>query len=306
VIPLGDRWELTLGGRYDDVRAAAGRVKDPLSGTATAMADSWAAFTGQSRLLYSVDEERHWQLFGGVGQSFRAPNLSDMTRYDIARSNELETPSANLAAEHFLTYEVGVKADYARWRGELSLFRTEIQNMIVRAPTGKVIGGLLEVMKKNAGRGYVQGIEIGGEFRATAEWTLFANATWLDGEVDGYPSSAAVKQREPLSRMMPATVNSGWRFAPLCWNQKFFLEASCTVAAGQGDMSAADRADTQRCPPNGTPGYEVFNLRAGYNITPDIIITAAVDNILNRSYRIVGSGANEPGRNLLLGFAAKF
>ena len=306
VMPLGERWELTLGGRYDYARADAARVKDPVSGLPVAMSDRWDSFTGQSRLMYSVDEERHWRLFGGVAQSFRAPNLSDMTRYDIARTNELETPSANLEAEHFLTYEMGVKADHARWSGELALFRTEIQNMIVRAPTGNTVGGLREVMKKNAGRGYIQGVELGGEFRATTEWTLFANVTWLDGEVDGYPTSAAVRQREPVSRLMPATVNGGARFEPLCWNKKFFLEASCTVAQKQDEMSAADRADLQRFPPDGTPGYELFNLRAGYQITPDIKIAAALENIFNRNYRIAGSGSNEPGRNLVLGFDAKF
>lgn len=306
VIPLGERWELTLGARYDYARADADKVQDPVTGKKTAMRDHWDAVTGQARLMYALDDQRHWRLFGGVGQSFRAPNLSDMTRYDIARSGELETPSANLKAEHFLTYEAGVKADFNRWSGELALFRTDIQSMIVRAPTGKTVGGLKEVMKKNAGKGYIQGLELGGEFRATDDWTLFGGLTWMDGEVDGYPSTAAVKEREAVSRLMPATVNAGVRYEPLCWNRRFFIELSGTAAVRQDNLSASDRADTQRFPPNGTPGYEVFTLRAGYKITPDIRVTAAVENLMNRDYRIHGSGSNEAGRSLVIGLDAKF
>ncbi len=306
VIPLGERWELTLGARYDHAQAAAGRVKDPVSGAVTAMDDSWGALTGQSRLMYAVDEERHWRLFGGVGQSFRSPNLSDLTRYDIARTNELETPSPGLEPEHFLTYEAGVKAEFTRWSGELAFFRTEIRDMIVRAPTGVIIAGNKEVAKKNAGTGYIEGFELGGEFRATEEWTLFANTTWMQGAVDGYPTSATVKEREPISRLMPATVNGGVRFEPLCWNRKFFVELSGTAAKRQDRMSASDRADTQRFPPDGTPGYELFTLRAGYKITPDIRVTAALENLFDTDYRIVGSGSNESGRSLILSLDAKF
>ena len=50
-----------------------------------------------------------WNLYAGVSQAFRAPNLSDLTRLDTARSGELETPSPGLEPETYLSWEAGFK-----------------------------------------------------------------------------------------------------------------------------------------------------------------------------------------------------
>lgn len=305
-IPFGERVDLVLGARGSWINADAGAVRDPKTGRQTSIQDDWGAVTGQGRLLVGLDEKKTWQWFAGVGQSFRAPNLSDLTRFDIARSGEVEIAAPGLKPERYVTYETGIKTEHAGWGGELAFFHTDIRDMIVRVPTGETIGGNRVVSKKNAGDGELDGVELGAHLKATDEVTLFGSFTWMDGEVEGYPTSAASSEREPLSRLMPVTVNGGVKYEPLVFNRKLFVQVDATMAAEQDRLASGDRADTQRFPPDGTPGYTVWNVRGGYKITPDVHLTVALENVFNADYRIHGSGVNEPGRNLIAALDVKF
>ena len=86
-IPLFDeRLELSLGGRYDHAAADVGKAQDPATGVPLSFSKAWDNVVGSGRALWHIDEARHWNVFGGVSQGFRAPNLSDLSRFDIARS----------------------------------------------------------------------------------------------------------------------------------------------------------------------------------------------------------------------------
>jgi hemoglobin/transferrin/lactoferrin receptor protein len=128
--------------------------------------------------------------------------------------------------------------------------------------------------------------------------------SWMDGKVDGYPTSAAQQQRDYVTRLMPPTAEVGLR-----WQRaggKYWAEALCDAADKADRLSADDKRDTQRIPPGGTPGYAVCNLRAGSRITRSLDLTVALENIFDQDYRIHRSGINEPGRNLVLTASYRF
>ena len=303
-IPLGERVEVTVGGRYTYAAADAGQVRDPVTGLATSMSDHWDALTGSGRVVYQIDEREHWHAFAGVSQGFRAPNLSDLTRFDIAASGELETAAPNLDPEYFVSYEAGIKASYARGSAQAAYFYTVIDGMIVRAPTGNVVNGANEVTKRNSGNGFIHGVELSGELELHRQVRTRAAFTWMEGEADQFPTSAPTKEKEPVSRLMPTTFQLG-----LLWEHpsgKYWAEALSTIAAEQDRLSSADERDTQRIPPGGTPGYSVYTLRAGWRPCRNVSFTAAVENLTDEDYRIHGSGLNEPGRNFVLGMDVRF
>ncbi|MDP6381422.1 MAG: TonB-dependent receptor, partial [Phycisphaerae bacterium] len=302
-IPITDSLDLILGARYDYARADAGSVKDPETGNKISISESWETVVGSARFLYHMDEKEHWHLFGGVSQGFRTPNLSDLTRLDTARTNEIETAAPGLEPEKFISYEIGVKSKYENLSGQVAYFYTDIRDMIVRTPTGNIIDGDSEVTKKNAGDGFIHGIELSTKYRFHPKWTAFGSFTWMDGEVDTYPTSSGVKNAEPIDRLMPPTGNLGLRWEP---NKKFWLEAACTIAAKQDDLSTRDKADTQRIPPGGTPGYTILTVRGGWKLRKNLTLWAALENITDEDYRIHGSGQNEPGRNLIVSIEWKF
>ena len=296
-IPLTERLSCVLGGRYEAARADADVVEDPATGEPMSVSGDWDDVVGSLRMLCALDAQRAWTVFSGVSQGFRAPNLSDLTRFDSARTDEIETPSPDLDPEHFITYEIGMKAGTRDLQAQAAYYYTDIDGMIVRTPTGRIIDDAYEVTKKNAGNGYIHGVELDARYRFQPALTAFGTFTWMDGEVETYPTSEAVLVTEPIDRLMPRTGRFGLRWDR---HQTYWIEASCTIAAKADKLSTQDEADTSRIPPGGTPGYTVYDLRAGWNVSDDLKLSLAVENITDEDYRIHGSGVNEPGRNLLL------
>jgi hemoglobin/transferrin/lactoferrin receptor protein len=87
---------------------------------------------------------------------------------------------------------------------------------------------------------------------------------------------------------------------------KLWAEGVVTVAEEQDRLSSSDRADNQRIPPGGTPGYTVLTLRGGWQVYRDLKLSLALENVTDEDYRIHGSGLNEPGRNFVLAADWKF
>ena len=79
-----------------------------------------------------------------------------------------------------------------------------------------------------------------------------------------------------------------------------------TAAGRQDNLSTRDLADTQRIPPEGTPGYVTGTLRSGWEVRDGLSVSAAVENLTNEDYRIHGSGLNAPGTNVIFGMDLRF
>jgi len=304
-IALSERIDFIAGGRYTRVHADIGRFQDPVTGDAASYSDSFENAVGSGRMIVDLDDAERFKWFGGVSQSFRAPNLADLSRYGGSRSDEIESAATGLEPEKFLTYELGVKAQGARYGGSLSYFYTDIEDFITSTPTGRIVDGLREVTKQNSAEGYVQGVEVNLDYQLGAGFSMFANAAWLEGEVDSFPVAGSSRSvREPMSRIQPVTGTGGLRWTHP--GERFWTELSLTVADNADRLSSGDRGDTQRIPPGGTPGYELLNLRAGWNISDHATVLAGLENILDQSYRVHGSGSNEPGIGVTVGVKLTF
>jgi hemoglobin/transferrin/lactoferrin receptor protein len=64
-----------------------GTFANPETGRASSLTENWQDVSGTARLLFRADEAGKLKFFTGASQSFRAPNLSDLSRLDTARSN---------------------------------------------------------------------------------------------------------------------------------------------------------------------------------------------------------------------------
>ena len=298
-VPLfGGALELTPGVRYTYAQLDADRVLDPVSGETTARADDWDTVVGSLRALAPLGAARRHAVYAGVSQGFRAPNLSDLTRLDAARSTEIETPVDDLDPERFVSAEAGARYDDGRRSAEIAGYYTWIKDLIVRTPTGEVVDELQEVTKKNAGEGYVAGVELTLGWQVTEDWHVRLMGSWMDGEADAYPTSDPVAARDYVSRLMPLTGQAAVRWQPA--GEAYWLEAVVDAAEKADRLSADDERDTQRIPPGGTPGYAVLTLRGGTTVLEGLDLTLALENVADEDYRIHGSGVNEPGRNLVL------
>ncbi len=296
-VPLGGRVSFVPGLRYTYAAADTEQAADPLTGKAMPVDGDWDTVVGSARLLVALDEQQLWHAFAGASQGYRAPNLSDLTRFDIARSGELETPAPDLDPERYVTYETGLKGLAGRWQAQAAYYYTDIRDMIVRVPTGRTVDGATEVTKKNSGNGYVHGVEAEGRYRIVEDLAVFGSASWARGDVDTYATSSPDLSREPIDRLMPPAGTLGLRWDLV---RGFWLQGECTAAVKQTRLSPGDVADTQRIPSGGTPGYTVCEVRAGWDVSKDLRLAVACENVADVDYRIHGSGVNETGRNFVL------
>ena len=302
-IPLTDRLEFTGGGRYTRAGADIGRVADPLSGKVVRIDDDWRDFSASGRLAWDLTGKGSWNLYGGVSEGFRAPNFSDLSRLDSARSNEIETPSPGLKPEHFTSYEIGSRVNRERLNAGLAVFFTDIGDMISRTPTGQIIDGDFEVIKRNGTSGYLYGVELDARYQLSDHLSAFGHFAWNDGKADTFPTSSSASSEEYVSRLLPASGQLGLR---LDATERLWIELSAYAAARQDRLNTRDRSDTQRIPPGGTPGYVLLNIRGGFRVSDKLLLTAGIENITDEQYRAHGSGQNEPGINFVLGASLQF
>ena len=189
-----------------------------------------------------------------------------------------------------------------QWEGlslQAAYAYTFIDDLIVRQPTGAMIGTDFVVQKLNGDGGHVQTIDVGANYDLDANWSAFGTFQWVDGQQETFPTSAPVSSTEPLSRLTPLNGTLGVRWQTT--DGRFWLRGWATMVAGQDRLSTRDARDTGRIPPGGTPGYTVFNIEAGFALDDSKRFFAAIENITDKNYRIHGSGQQEAGVNLVVG-----
>lgn len=303
-VQLGGGLSAQAGVRYTYAAADADSVRSPTSNTTgIAVKDSWDEVTANVNLRQELTER--WNVYAGASQGFRAPTLSDLTSFTVARSGEQEIASPGLDAEHFLGYEIGSKVRTGELQLQAAWYWTDIEDQIVRTPTGTTVGTppLPAIAKSNAGDGYVQGTELQLSYEVVERTTAFVVNSWQYGRVDGFDAS-----RNPItdytSRIMPMTTIVGVRWESLAGD--FHCGTEVVRAEDADKLSVGDQADTQRIPPGGTPSYTLWNLRCGFRLDERATLEVACENATDVDYRVHGSGSNGLGRNFLVGMSVTF
>jgi hemoglobin/transferrin/lactoferrin receptor protein len=304
-VALGDDVDLILGTRFTYAAAEADRVAlDGASSTTLGapIDEDWSNLVGSAKLVVRPCDGL--ALHGGAAQGFRAPNLSDLTRLDIARSGELEQPSPGLDPEKFLSFEIGAKVDHEGFSADAAYFYTVLDDVIIRRPTTTTVGSNTVVLKSNDGDGHIQGVDLGLGYRFDDNWSARATATWQDGRIDQFATTAPVLTEEAVSRLAPlqGSVSVKWTSD----DGRFWVEPSVVAVSRADRLNSSDLRDTQRIPPGGTPGYVIVSVRAGAKLCDAATLFGGVENIFDKEYRVHGSGSQQPGFNAILGVIVEF
>jgi len=296
---ISENVDSTVGLRLAYFSADAGKISDPVDGTQYSYQQDWTEPVGNLRLGWTPIPEQ-LRLYAGISQGFRAPNLSDLTRFDSARSDEFEIPSTNLDAEHYVQYELGARYRTAALVLEGAVYYTDIEDQIQRLLTGNVNGeGDREVTKANVGDGEIHGVELKANWQFADRWQAFGHFAWLDGTVSTEARVGSPSQDDYPSRMMPTNYRLGVRYLSQ-GARKWWAESEIFVVEKADRLSLRDIGDSQRIPVGGTPGYTLWHVRGGAELTDRIVINMALENLLDEDYRAHGSGQNEPGRNFVV------
>jgi hemoglobin/transferrin/lactoferrin receptor protein len=290
-----EKVEITGGARYTYAEASLGRFYNLKGVEQPSESQEWNNVVGSLRGLYQFNTA--WSVYSGLSQAFRAPNLDDLTGNQTAKSGSTSLGSTTVDPEEFLTYEIGTRQVGEKTSMELSFFYTDAEDLISAVP---VAAKSKDTINTNATEGYVYGIELQGAWKFHPQWTLSGFGAWQDGrnEIPLYLNGPVV-EKSP-TRLLPLTGSLALR-----WDDpsgKFWVEGRILGATDEDRIAAEDQAaDNQRIPTGGTPGYLTGSIRAGWNVNEHLNLLCGVENITDESYRIHGSGQNEPGINGIFG-----
>lgn len=302
---ISRRASIVAGVRTTRYETEIGEVEDPDTGDAFSLEGSWTATVGDVRLISDLSDKV--SVYGGVSQGFRAPNLSDLSTFELTEPGFQEIPAPDLEPEYFTSLEVGLKSTTNRFSGQVSAFYTDVRDMIDRFSNGEVTAdGDLVIEKANVGDGEIWGVEIEGSARIASSWTLGGFGFYTRGDLetnvgsfdaDGDP--LLTRETVPMSRIAPLTAGVRLRYGPP--RARYWVELGLQGADKQDRLHPKDELDTTRIPPGGTPSYTVVHLRGGVRLTPGLDILIEGQNLTDEDYRYHGSGINEAGRGIVVG-----
>jgi len=289
-VDLTDRLTAESGVRYSYIKSGA-RVRVVTSnGTIDSYINPhYDDVSANIGLTYRLSDT--WNLVGSVAEGFRPPNLDDYAATNDNTFAGTQIPNPTLRPERSLNYEIGLKTNQSRFRGQAFFFYTDISNHILRRPQGDPNAPNFVLTRENRDS-KLYGVELAGEYLLTDEWSLYGNFSHVYGQ--------DTQLNEPLSRVNPTQGIAGLRWRSECGMNWF--DTYVWMVDRQDRLSARDLADHVRIPADGTPGYATFNVRIGHMLDEHQRIILNVYNITDKLYRVHGSGSDGPGIDVVLGY----
>jgi outer membrane receptor protein involved in Fe transport len=295
---IAEEWSLLGGLRYTYV--------DWDFDTADGDADD---VTGSLRGSWRFREDM--LVFVGASKAFRAPNLNDLDgATDRASSGTINFGNPNLDPEVSYTFEAGWRFVRGRDRLSASVFHTTIEDVIQRVyPEG---GG--EGMTDNGEGAYLRGLELEWDYGIPIEgWlvgerlALVGSLSWIDTEEE-VPQEDGTTVKQPISR-----ANRLFGIAGLRWeiDDNWWVKGQVRFHDAYDDVTPGDAGDVRLTVPGRddgrVPGFGVIDLSAGWvNDARDRRVTLILENLGDKTYRQLGSGADAPGFNVVLAVEVRF
>jgi hemoglobin/transferrin/lactoferrin receptor protein len=124
----------------------------------------------------------------------------------------------------------------------------------------------------------------------------------LRGEVGTFERGSELAA-EPIDKLPPPRASLLLRRD---LGARAFLEAAILWVDRTDRLSSRDRADHQRIPPGGTPGYVLLDFRGACKLWRGARLGLGLENLLDAEFRVHGSGQNGPGRNLTATLELRF
>jgi iron complex outermembrane receptor protein len=297
---VADRHKLVGGLRLDDWRAQDPRTTLALGMTGAPNPSAGAtreARLGGGFLRYEgAFAARPATAFLGVGHVERFPDYWEL----LASGREtVDSLSAfQVRAERTMQLDTGLLWQASRLSVSVSAFASEIDDYILLQNGWRKGMRVTTVVRNVDARTW--GAEADATLRVGASWKLGGSLAFTRGE--NRSDGTALAQMPPLEgRLTLAYERAAWSAGALLR----VVAAQDRFVVGQGNIVGQDIGPTG--------GFAILSLNAGWRPREGVLVTAGVDNLLDRDYaeHLSRAGAmvagftqttrvNEPGRTLWL------
>jgi hemoglobin/transferrin/lactoferrin receptor protein len=263
------------------------------------------ALTGNAGFVYRPADT--WQLNINMSTGFRFPNIDDAGKTFESTPGNLTVPNPELKSEYAWNAELGaVKSISKKLKIELTVFYTFLDNALIRRPYtfngsdsieygGQMLG--VEALQ-NAAKATVWGLQAGIEIYLTQKLVLQSNANWIEGK----ETDDIINEQVPLRHAPPFYGNTNLRYR----YNKFFIELSSFY---NSEINNKNLAPTEQAKPeiyakdeNGkpySPSWYNVNIKASYQLSRHLLVTAGWENITDQRYRPYSSGIVSAGSNFI-------
>jgi len=199
--PLGERHLLTLGGEYleDDIDGnfaqktrhtwsfygqdewnIVEKITMILGGRIDDHSEYGTEFNPKVSLLY--EPQAKTKIRASVGRAFKSPTIRQLYVF-FKHENWWNKPNPNLNPEISWGYSLGIERSFSnRVLASLTLFRNDIQDIVVRVETAETINGVPVQTWSNVQEAYTQGIEFQLKVHFSMGISAIAGYTYLDSK----------------------------------------------------------------------------------------------------------------------------
>lgn len=225
--------------------------------------------------------------------------------------------------------EIGTRAVREWWSASVAGYYTLFDNF--QQPTPGEWDGMTEFDIDGSGtidgdesiyvvdeaEGYVTGIEVEtaialGRFSAKLDdWTWTNGFMWNHGEVEYDGDDEPLRHTHPPRWLMglrwqdPNPATGGWFEAMADIVDRYDEVSDGRLNGDVGYLKDPQDSSSGLLRPYGLPGYSVFDVRGGWDISDGVTITVGLENLFDKEYRTAHSRMDAPGRTILVGLEVR-
>ncbi len=290
-----NRWTIILGARVDSWNNFnASFICTPEAGSCTTPSTlfpqrSDLAFSPRLSVLRSIND--HFSVTGSVYRAFRAPTLNELYR-TFRVGNVLTQNNPYLNAERLTGAEAGVNVTALDRRLDLrgTFFWSDIVDPVQNVTINPTANPVLR-QKQNAGRIRSRGVELDGEVHVSRKIQISAGYVFTDATIVNYNVPAG--EVSLLGKQVAQVPRNGFTWEARYWNpSKIMLSVQGRFVGNQFD-------DDQNLYPLGR--FYTMDLQVGRNVTHNLEVFAAAENITDYRYKVANTPASTGGSLFNLG-----
>ena len=263
------------------------------------------ALTGNIGFTWKLDNDYKVSILSNTG--FRSPNVDDMSKV-FESSTYVVVPNPTLKPEYTYNFEMGIsKVWQGKYKFDLTGFYTNLTNALVVADfklDGKdsaMYNGSMTKVKatQNADNAYIYGVSAGVQFDFNERVSFKSVLNYTYGRYISSNLDTVI----PLDHIAPLFGQTSLTYKAKGFDGEFFIKYNGKKSLA--DYSPSGEDNLQYATVNGMPAWFTLNIRVGANITKNLRLNAACENLTDNRYRAFASGINAPGRNFIISLRYK-